>query len=71
MQFSLKNRTSKESNYSASKAGLLALTRQAAADYASFGIRINAIALGPCLVGSSGVLTNKVREGFAIRLKGY
>ncbi len=34
------------SNYSASKAGLLALTRQAAADYASFGIRVNAIALG-------------------------
>jgi NAD(P)-dependent dehydrogenase (short-subunit alcohol dehydrogenase family) len=33
-------------NYSASKAGLLALTRQAAADYASQGIRINAIALG-------------------------
>ena len=28
-------------NYSASKAGLLALTRQAAADYASHGIRIN------------------------------
>jgi NAD(P)-dependent dehydrogenase (short-subunit alcohol dehydrogenase family) len=34
------------SNYSASKAGLLALTRQAAADYASYGIRVNAIALG-------------------------
>lgn len=34
------------SNYSASKSGLLALTRQAAADYASYGIRINAIALG-------------------------
>lgn len=33
-------------NYSASKAGLLALTRQAAADYAPLGIRINAIALG-------------------------
>jgi NAD(P)-dependent dehydrogenase (short-subunit alcohol dehydrogenase family) len=33
-------------NYSASKAGLLALTRQAAADYATYGIRINAIALG-------------------------
>lgn len=33
-------------NYSASKAGLLALTRQAAADYASYGIRVNAIALG-------------------------
>ena len=34
------------SNYSASKAGLLALTRQTAADYASHGIRVNAIALG-------------------------
>ena len=34
------------SNYAASKAGLLALTRQAAADYAPYGIRINAIALG-------------------------
>lgn len=34
------------SNYSASKAGILALTRQAAADYASYGIRVNAIALG-------------------------
>lgn len=34
------------SNYSASKAGLLALTRQAAADYAQNGIRVNAIALG-------------------------
>lgn len=33
-------------NYSASKAGLLALTRQAAADYAAHGIRVNAIALG-------------------------
>jgi NAD(P)-dependent dehydrogenase (short-subunit alcohol dehydrogenase family) len=34
------------SNYSASKAGLLALTRQAAADYAPHGIRVNAVALG-------------------------
>lgn len=33
-------------DYSASKAGLVALTRQAAADYAQNGIRINAIALG-------------------------
>lgn len=33
-------------NYGASKAGLLALTRQAAADYSSYGIRINSIALG-------------------------
>ena len=33
-------------NYSASKAGLLAMTRQAAADYAPHGIRINATALG-------------------------
>ncbi len=33
-------------NYSASKAALLALTRQAAADYAPFGIRVNSIALG-------------------------
>ena len=33
-------------NYSASKAGLLALTRQAAADYAGHGIRINAVAFG-------------------------
>lgn len=33
-------------NYSASKAGLLALTIQSAADYAPHGIRINAVALG-------------------------
>jgi NAD(P)-dependent dehydrogenase (short-subunit alcohol dehydrogenase family) len=33
-------------NYSASKAGLLALTRQAATDYAAYGIRVNAVALG-------------------------
>jgi NAD(P)-dependent dehydrogenase (short-subunit alcohol dehydrogenase family) len=33
-------------NYSASKAAVLALTRQAAADYAPFGIRVNSIALG-------------------------
>lgn len=33
-------------NYSASKAGLLALTRQAASDYAACGIRVNAVALG-------------------------
>lgn len=33
-------------NYSASKAGLLALASQAAADYATYGIRVNSIALG-------------------------
>lgn len=33
-------------NYTASKAGLVALTRQAAADYAQNGIRVNAVALG-------------------------
>lgn len=33
-------------NYSASKAAVLALTRQAAADYAPFNIRVNSIALG-------------------------
>jgi NAD(P)-dependent dehydrogenase (short-subunit alcohol dehydrogenase family) len=57
------------SNYSASKAGLLALTRQAAADYASYGIRINAIALG--YHGSTSLSSEWKKKWSAEMLKEY
>jgi NAD(P)-dependent dehydrogenase (short-subunit alcohol dehydrogenase family) len=57
------------SNYSASKAGLLALTRQAAVDYASYNIRINAIALG--FHGSTSLSSEWKKKWSAEMLKEY
>jgi NAD(P)-dependent dehydrogenase (short-subunit alcohol dehydrogenase family) len=43
-------------NYTASKAGLLGLTRHAAYEFAPDGIRVNAVCPGPTATGFSGVI---------------
>jgi 3-oxoacyl-[acyl-carrier protein] reductase len=47
------------SNYSASKAGLLGLTRHAAYELAPDGIRVNAVCPGPTATGFSGAIPSE------------
>src|SRR5262249_44206665 len=50
-------------NYSASKAGLLGLTRQAAYELAPDGIRVNAVCPGPTATGFGGALATEESKG--------
>jgi NAD(P)-dependent dehydrogenase (short-subunit alcohol dehydrogenase family) len=52
-------------NYSASKAGLLGLTRHAAYELAPDGIRVNAVCPGPTATGFSGAIPSE--EAKALR----
>jgi len=51
-----------QANYSASKAGLIGLTKTIAKEYASRGIRANAVAPGFIQTVMTDVLSDKVRE---------
>lgn len=55
-------------NYSASKAGLLGLTRHAAYELAPDGIRVNAVCPGPTATGFSGAIPSE--ETKAARARG-
>ena len=51
-----------QANYSASKAGLLGLTKSAAKEFASRGIRVNAVAPGFIETEMTAVLPEKVKQ---------
>ena len=51
-----------QANYSASKAGLIGLTRTVAREYASRGIRVNAIAPGFIKTAMTDVLPDNVKD---------
>ena len=52
-----------QANYSASKAGIIGLTKSTAREVASRGITVNAIAPGFIETDMSNVLPEKVKEG--------
>jgi 3-oxoacyl-[acyl-carrier protein] reductase len=54
--------------YAASKAGVIAITRDAAHEMAPYGIRINAIAPGPIETPMTLALDAEVRESFTRRM---
>ena len=54
-----------QSNYAASKAGVIGLTKSAARELASRGITVNAIAPGFIETDMTSVLSEKVKEGAA------
>ena len=53
-----------QANYSASKAGLLGLTKSAAKEFASRGIRVNAVAPGFIETEMTTVLPEEVKQGW-------
>lgn len=55
-------------NYSASKAGLLGLTRSVASELAPRGIRVNAIVPGFIETEMTGCLSEEVRDGYLARI---
>ena len=54
-----------QSNYSASKAGMIGLAKSAAKELGSRGIRVNAIAPGFIITDMTGSLSDQVREEWA------
>ena len=57
-----------QANYSASKAGVIGLTKSAARELASRGITVNAIAPGFINTEMTEVLSDKVKEGAAAQI---
>jgi 3-oxoacyl-[acyl-carrier protein] reductase len=57
-----------QSNYSASKAGLIGFTRAIAREFASRGITVNALAPGFIETDMTAVLTAEMKEGIAGRI---
>jgi 3-oxoacyl-[acyl-carrier protein] reductase len=54
-----------QANYSASKAGMIGLTKSMAKEIGSRGIRVNAIAPGFIITDMTGALSDEVREQWA------
>ena len=52
-----------QANYSASKAGIIGLTKSIAREYASHGITVNAVAPGFIETDMTGILKDEVKEG--------
>lgn len=57
-----------QSNYSASKAGMIGFTKSIAQELGSRNIRTNAIAPGFIITDMTGVLSEEVRKGFESRI---
>ena len=57
-----------QANYSASKAGIIGLTKSAARELASRGVTVNAIAPGFIRTEMTEVLSEKVKEGAAAQI---
>lgn len=53
-----------QANYSASKAGVIGLTKTAAKEFASRGINVNAVAPGYIQTDMTGKLTDEARDAF-------
>ncbi len=51
-----------QSNYAASKAGLIGLARTAAREAGAFGIRVNVVAPGMIETGMTGALPDQVKQ---------
>lgn len=57
-----------QSNYAASKAGLIALTKSAAKEFAGVGVTVNAVAPGFIETPMTQALSEKVRDGLASKI---
>jgi 3-oxoacyl-[acyl-carrier protein] reductase len=57
-----------QANYSASKAGLVAVTKSLAQETASRGVRVNAVAPGYIATDMTAGLPDKVKEAFLERI---
>lgn len=57
-----------QANYSATKAGVVGLTRTLALEYARFGVRVNAIAPGATVTPMTATIPDKVREQIEARI---
>jgi 3-oxoacyl-[acyl-carrier protein] reductase len=57
-----------QANYAASKAGLIALTKSAAKEFAPFGIRVNAVAPGFIHTPMTDALSEKARDALLARI---
>ncbi|KAL6448098.1 hypothetical protein ACFW04_000257 [Cataglyphis niger] len=57
-----------QSNYSASKAGVIAMTKSASMEFGQFGIRINAVLPGFIATPMTAIVPDKVKEIFLKRI---
>jgi 3-oxoacyl-[acyl-carrier protein] reductase len=57
-----------QANYSASKAGVIGLTRTLALEYAKFGITVNCVAPGPVMTRMLAGVPDAIREKIVARV---